>query len=111
MKRWRAAVASTAAPNCLARNSEPLSVWSGEPPDVEAVQLDLRPRLDGVDVPGGRRQLGLALVGIAVAGDQGQALDPRIQTDAARRPPHAVLADPDSAPLRAASSALIRPGP
>jgi hypothetical protein len=51
-------------------------------------------------VPGGRRRVGLALVGIAVAGDQRRALGARGQPHAAQHAPRAVLGDPDATPLR-----------
>src|SRR5215213_10750643 len=50
-------------------------------PDEKAVELDLLARLGGVDVALGRRRVRPALVGVAVAGDQGQALGARVEAD------------------------------
>jgi hypothetical protein len=77
-------------------------------PDVEAVELHLLARLGGVDVTLGRRQLGRALIRVAMPSDQRQALGAGVQAHAAqhacslmRMPPH----------FSRASSALIRRGP
>src|SRR5215211_8373285 len=43
--------------------------------------------------------LGLALVGVGVTGDQGEALRARRQVKAPQHPPDAVLGDLDPAPL------------
>src|SRR3954452_24854211 len=69
--------------------------------DVEAVELDLLARLGRVDVTLGRRQIGLALVRIAMPSDQRQALGAGVQAHAAQHAPHPVLADPDATPLLA----------
>src|SRR3954452_13869145 len=69
--------------------------------DVEAVELDLLARLGRVDVTLGRRQIGLALVGIAMPSDQRQALGAGVQAHAAQHAPHPVLANPDPTPLLA----------
>src|SRR5215207_6917549 len=68
-------------------------------PDEEAVDLDLLAGPGGVDVPLDRRDLGASFVGIAVPGDQRQALVAGVQPDPAQDAPDAVLADPDAAPL------------
>ena len=82
-----------------------------EAPDVEAVQLDLLARLGGVDVPRGRRDRRTALVGVAVAGDQRQALGARVQPDATstRQTPCSEIRSPPH--FSRASSAEIRRGP
>src|SRR6187200_829342 len=58
------------------------ALGAGEAPDVEAVELDLLTGLGGIDVTLGRRRVGAALVGIAVAGDQRETLGTRVQANA-----------------------------
>lgn len=46
-----------------------------------------------------RRELGAALVGVGVAGDQRQALGSGVEVEALEHAPDAVLGDPDPTPL------------
>ena len=67
------------------------ALGSGQASDEEAVELDLLARPLGVDVALWRGRLGLALVGVAVAGDQRQALGAGVEADAAEDAPDTVL--------------------
>src|SRR5215211_2291464 len=62
-----------------------------EPAEVEAVELDLLTGLRGVDVALWRGLGRPALVGVAVAGDQGQPARAGVQTKALQDPPDPVL--------------------
>ena len=63
---------------------------AGQPANEETVELDLLTGQAGVDVALGRR-VGTALVGIAVARDQRQALAAGVQADADKDAPDTVL--------------------
>jgi hypothetical protein len=64
---------------------------AGQPANEETVELDLLTGQAGVDVALGRRRVGTALVGIAVARDQRQALAAGVQADADKDAPDTVL--------------------
>src|SRR5579872_2227729 len=51
------------------------------------------------------------LVGVAVACDQGEAFAARVQPHAPQHPPHAVLGDPNTAPLLPAQLSANPAGP
>ena len=82
-----------------------------QPPHVKAVELDLLARHGGVDVPFGRGRVGLALVGVAMAGDQRQSLGPGVEPDGDQHPPDPVFGDADPARLVPSQLGADPPGP
>jgi hypothetical protein len=67
--------------------------------DEKAVDADLLSGPVGIDVPGWWWRRGRALVGVAVPGDQGQALGAGVEPKADEDAPNAVLTDPQAAPF------------
>src|SRR5215207_9106795 len=67
------------------------SLGAREPAHEEAIELHLLTGLFGLDMALRRREIGLSLIRLRVAGDERQALGTGVQVEAPQDPPDAVL--------------------